>query len=373
MRIKLSYLVVLSCLILTSCWEKQNKGYAVADLDDIQIIYCTPSEFGKCLPLELANSEDGWKARYVGAPSKERLTLKPAYEVDKDGDSIVVLNEYLKDGTPNGKYILLNSPMYVNTYDGVKYISPQGKDTIEFFTTIIKEGMISVSNADAKEEIRQTMDFKGDDGYHGSTELRDLTLSHILHSNPEMLHQRVKAKDLNIHSSSDGKLRIYSFVGYTGGNGSGSSYDIGILQYDMGNGVIATLDYFTTLLYSELIEFGEANFPFCTINSLHTVNIGKNTYYLIEALFSDSHPMSLNDNDEYFKTDDTVLYAFSIQNGKLTPARILGNKWMIEVVGSQETKTLHYGYNDATKTVSVPIVEGKAHLFNGKYEQIQLQ
>ena len=369
---KLSYLAALFCLITTSCGEKISKEEVTPYLDDIRIIYCTPTEFGKCLPLELENTDEGWIARYVGAPSKERLTLDPVYEVDESGDSIVVLNEYLEDGNQNGKYILKDSPMYVNTYDGVLYISPQGKDTIEFLTTIIKEEM-AIPSADVKEEIRQTMELKSEDWIYGSTELRDLNMSYLLHSNPDVLHQPIKAKDLNIHNSSDGKLRIYSFVGYTGGNGAGSSFDIGILQYDMGNGEIATLDYFTALLYFELIDFGETNFPFCTINSLHTAHIGKSTYYLIEASFSDSQPMSLNGSDEYFKTDDTVLYAFAIKNGKLTPARILDNKWMIEVVGSQETKVLHFGYNDATKTVSVPIVEGEGHLFNGQYKQIKIQ
>ena len=376
MRIKLFLLAVFISLAMTSCRNEKavkESEVSISDLSDIQIIYCTPTEFGKCLPLELNNTEDGWLARYVGAPSKELLALKPINEVDKDGNSIVVLKEYLEDGSQNGKYILHESPMYVNTFDGVSYVSPQGKDTIDFLTIIIKEGFAYTSTPDVKEDIRKTMEFQSDEGIYGNTEIRDLNISYLLHSNPDVLHKSVKAKDLKVHNSSDGKLRIYSFVGYTGGNGAGSSYDIGILQYDMGNGEIATLDYFTALLYFELVDFGEANFPFCTINSIRTANIGKNTYYLIEALFNDACPMSLDNNGEYYKTDDTVLYAFTIRNGKLTPARIFGKDWLIEVVGSQKTKALHFGYDDATKIVSVPIVEGNAHLFNGKYKKIKLQ
>lgn len=377
MRIKLFLLVVFISQAMTSCRSgKSVKGSmeeATLDLSDIRIIYCTPTELGKCLPLELNNTEYGWQARYVGAPSKGLLTLKPNYEVDKDGNSNVVLREYLEDGSQNGKYILHRSSMYVDTFDGVSYVSPQGKDTIDFLTIIIKEEFAYTSTPDVKEDIRRIMEFQSDEGIYGNTEIRDLNISYLLHSNPEVLHKSVKAKDLKVHNSSDGKLRIYSFVGYTGGNGAGSSYDIGILQYDMGNGEIATLDYFTALLYFELVDFGETNFPFCTINSVRTANIGNNTYYLIEALFNDAQPMSLDDNGKYYKTDDTVLYAFTIRNGKLTPARIFGKDWLIEVVGSQETKALHYGYNDATKTVSVPVVEGDAHLFKGKYRQIIIQ
>ena len=372
MRIKIFWLAIFGCLAMTSC-RQVNPKESIPDMDDIRIIYCTPTEFGKCLPLELENTAAGWQARYVGAPTKGLLSLKPVYEVDEDGDSLFVLTEYLEDGSPNGKYILHNSPMYVNTFDGVSYISSQGKDTIDFYTTIIKDGTVFTSNSDVSEAIRKTMEYEGNDPIGCGSERRDLNMSYLIHSHPEVLHTSIKVEDLDIFTSSDSKLRIYTFVGYTGGNGVGSNYDVGILQYDMGNGEIATLDHFTTLLYAELVEFGEANFPYCTINNVRTANIGNDTYYLIEALFNDARPMSLDDNGEFYKTDDTVLYAFTIQKGKLAPAHILGKDWMIEVVGSQETQELHFGYDDSTKTLSTPVVEGDAHLFKGKYRHIQIQ
>lgn len=350
----------------------QEKREIFPDLDHIRIIYCTPTEFGKCLPLEIENTIDGWQARYIGTPSNGSLKIEPYYEINNEGDSIVVFREYLEDGRANGKYILHKSTWLVNGYDGVSYISSPKNDTIDFYTNIIEDGTIFTANPDAKEAIRKTMEYEGNDPIGCGSERRDLNMAYLIHSNPSIIHERIKVEDLLIHDSPDGKLRIYTFNGYTGGNGAGSNYDIGILQYETRNGEIAVLDYFTTLLYNSLTDFGEANFPYCTINSVQNVAIGGDNYYLIEALFNDSQPMSLNGSDEFFKTDDTVLFAFTIKNVKLTPARILEKDWKIEIIGSQETKELHFSYDKRTNMVRVPVVEGDGHLFNGKYRELKI-
>jgi hypothetical protein len=350
----------------------QEKREILPDLEHIRIIYCTPTEFGRCLPLEIENAIDGWQAHYIGTPSKGSLKIEPHYEFNNDGDSIVVFLEYLEDGKANGKYILHKSNWFVNGYDGVSYISSQRNDTIDFYTKIIEDGTVFTANPDAKEAIRKTMEYEGNDPIGCGSERRDLNMAYLIHSNPDLIHERIKVEDLLTHDSPDGKLRIYTFTGYTGGNGAGSNYDIGILQYKTGNGEIAVLDYFTTLLYNSLTDFGETNFPYCTINSVRNVAIGGNNYYLIEALFNDSQPMSLNESDEFLKTDDTVLFAFTIKDGKLTPAHILEKDWKIEIIGSQETKELHFGFDKATNMVRVPIVEGDGHLFNGKYRELKI-
>jgi len=369
MRIKTFFTLALLCMTITSCTDEE----VTPNLDYIHLIYCTPTEFGKCLPLEIENAVSGWHARYIGAPTKELLTLEPIYEVDEDGDTCVVFNEYLADGKLNGKYILHRSSMFVNEYDGVSYVNSSGKDTTDFYTNIIKEGTVFTANPNVSEAIRKTMEYEGNDPPGCGTERRDLNMSYLIHSNPGTLHMPIKVEDLYIHDSPDGKLRLYAFIGYTGGNGVGSNYDIGILQYETGNGDVGVLDDFTVLLYNSLVDFGEANFPYCEIQSIRNSKFNGKIYYLIEASFSDARPMMLEGSDEYVKSDDTVLYAFTINKGKLIPAPIFGNKWLIEVVGSQETTELHYGYNDATKTVSVPIVEGEGHIFKGKYRQIKIQ
>lgn len=369
MKTKQLFMIALLSAIFVSC-KQENR---IPDIDYIRIIYCTPTELGKCLPLEIDNSIEGWKARYIGAPSKGFLTLEPRYEVNNAGDSIIVFQEYIDDGKPNGKYILHRSSMYVDEYDEVSYINSSGKDTTDFYTNIIQDGTVFTFNSDIKESIRKTMEYEGNDPVGCGTMRRDLNMSYLIHSNPEALHKSFKVEGLEIKDSPDGKLRIYTFDGYTGGNGVGSSYDVGILQYEAGNGEVAVLDDFTTLLYTSLVDFAGANFAYCTINSIRTTKIGKKSYYLIEALFNDARPRSLDGSNEFLKEFDTVLYAFTIQKGKLTPARIFDNEWKIEVIGSQETPELHYGYDDVTKTVSVPIVEGIAHLFKGKHKKITLQ
>ena len=369
MKIKTLYYIALLSVILISCKREDR----IPDMDYIRIIYCTPKELGKCLPLELENSVEGWNARYIGAPTKKALTLEPCYEVNNAGDSIIVFQEYINESKPNGKYILHKSQHFANEFNGVSYISPDGKDTVDFYTNIIADGTVFTANPDVKESFRKTMEYEGNDPIGHGSERRDLNMVYLIHSHPEVLHKPIKVEDLAIHDSPDGKLRIYTFTGYTGGNGAGSNYDVGILQYETDNGEIATLDYFTTLLYTSLTDFGETNFPYCTINGIRNVVLGNKTYYLIEALFIDSQPMPLNGSDEYVKTDDTVLFAFTIKNGKLTPANILDKDWKIEIVGSQRTVELRYDYDDAKKTVSVPIIEGDGHLFNGKYKQITIQ
>ncbi len=369
MKIKTLYYIALLSTILVSCKQEDR----IPDIDYIRIIYCTPKDFGKCLPLELENSIEGWNARYIGAPNKGSLILEPCYEVNNAGDSIIVFQEYIDENKPNGKYILHKSQHFANEFDGVSYVSPDGKDTIDFYTNIISDGTVFTANPDVKESFRKTMEYEGNDPIGHGSERRDLNIVYLIHSYPEALHEPINVEDLLIHDSPDGKLRIYTFAGHTGGNGAGSSYDIGILQYETARGETVALDFFTTLLYTSLTDFGETNFPYCTINSVQNAVLGNNTYYLIEALFTDSRPMPLNGSEEYAKTDDTVLFAFTIKNGKLTPAHILDKDWKIEVIGSQITGELHFDYDDAMKTASVPVVEGNGHLFNGKYRKIKIQ
>ena len=370
MRTKTFFTTAFLFMIMTSCTQEK----AISELDQIKIIYCTPSEFGKCLPLEIRNTGSGWQAHYVGSPSNESLILKPVYEVNEDGDSIVVMNEYLAGDKQNGKYILHRSSFFSNEYDGVSYINPSGKDTTYFYTNIIKNAVLFTDTNNVAKAILKTMeyDYGGDTIWCGS-ERRDLNMSYIIHSYPETLQMPIEVENLNTYDSPNGKLRIYTFIGHTGGNGLGSSYDIGILQYETGEGENAVLDFFTNLLYFSLEEFEEANFPFCTIRDVHNVNIGEGTYYLIEALFSDARPVPLNDSDDYFKANDTVLFAFTIKNGKLIPAYILEKEWKVEIAGTNKNPELHFDYDDTTKTVKVPVVEGEAHLFKGEYRQIVLQ
>ena len=78
--------MALLSAVLVSCKQEDK----IPDLDYIRTIYCTPKEFGKCLPLEMNNSNEGWKAQYIGAPTKGLLALEPCYEVNNTGDSIIV-------------------------------------------------------------------------------------------------------------------------------------------------------------------------------------------------------------------------------------------------------------------------------------------
>ncbi len=369
MRTKILLSLLFLCMSITSC----KKEEVIPNLDDIRIIYCTPSELGNGLPLEIENTESGWQVRHVGASSKEPLALEPVYEINEDGDSIVVLHEHLSNGKLNGKYILHRSSMFENEYDGVSYIHFSDKDTTDYYSIIIEESTALRDNSDMKETIRKMMEFEGNESIGDNTKQRDMNLVYFIHSNPEVMHEPLKNEDLSIHDSSDGKLRIYSFTCYTGGNGVGSSFDNGIIQYETGNGEIAVLDYLPTLLFSSLTDFGESNFVSCTINNLKSVVTRGNTYYLLEALFSDSRPMSLNGSEDYSKTHDTVLFAFTIKDNKLTPAHILGQEWKIEIVGSQDTGELHFGFDEVTNIVSVPIVEGEGHLFNGEYRKITIR
>ena len=80
----------LSCLALLSCVEERKP-----DLSFVDVIYCTPDNPAKCLPLEITNTSEGLRARYIGASSDQELTLRPRYEVDEAGDSTIVLDEYL--------------------------------------------------------------------------------------------------------------------------------------------------------------------------------------------------------------------------------------------------------------------------------------
>lgn len=67
-----------------------------------------------------------------------------------------------------------------------------------------------------------------------------------------------------------------------------------------------------------------------------------------------------------------ALFAFAIQNGKLTPADILNGESMINVFSSDNEQDLHFKYDDKTKRLSVPKVDETDYEFKGDYTIIQL-
>lgn len=360
----------LSCLALLSCVEERKP-----DLSFVDVIYCTPDNPAKCLPLEITNTSEGLRARYIGASSDQELTLRPRYEVDEAGDSTIVLDEYL-DGKSNGKYIFVEDPtdIYYRVYQDVQYVSADTKDTITFGANIIGKEDIFIEYRDFPRSVRKIQEHGINDPVGCGSARRDLNILLLLHSNPLSFTESYEGiEDMSAFMSEDGIFRVYFVDCYSGGNGMSASYRMIPAQYKIDSGII-TLSDISGLLYNRLVEFHGANFPKeSDINVIQATLNGK-AYYMIEVAYFDPQPAPfIYGNEDYYKTNALVLFAFSIENKKLTPAKILGGKSIIELVNMDGDENIHFKFDDKTKELQVPIVNPKDHTFTGKYNTIKLK
>ena len=371
MRPKIIFFMAMLCAVTTSCKQQAVKE---PDLSNIEAIYCMPTDPGKCLPLEIVRTADGWQARYSGAPSNQTLQLKPRYEVDEYEDSTIVLDEYLQD-KPNGKYVFEKyAGEVLYTYQRVSYISGSGKDTIDFMGTIVWKDFIFIDQRNFKESVKKIASHPDGGAGYGSDE-RDVNLTHLLHSNPESFTGSYKGiEDIDYKGSSDRQLRLYRLYSRSGGNGLGAIFNNMPLQYKTDYGIV-TLNDISSYLYSRLEVFSDANFPFEDGYNVLQATLSGKTYYLIEVDYTDLQPVPhIRGDKELWLNDAIVLFAFHIDNNRLKPAKILEGKSCIEIVNyrTPDKKEVHFRYDDKTKELQVPIVRNMTQGFTGQYWKIRL-
>lgn len=367
MNIKLLFFLVFFGVIFESCKDEKTP-----DLNYIKVIYCTPSNLADCLPLEIHNSPKGWEAKYVGTKSKKKIQLKPRFSLNEENDSIVTFDEYI-GGKLNGSYYMSRGTELFPQFREIFYINMQNNDTISFNACIIGEDDLFIENKDISSAFSSIKDYKDDDPLGSGSERRDLNITYLLHSNPNTYNYEFQSDDeFEIVTSSDGKIRLYKYSSWTGGNGMGSSFTNLTAQYKTKDRIV-TLDEFSSILLRRMKDFDGANFPNCVrVKIIQTTLNGKN-HYLIETVFSDPIPMPFDEGEsESEKTDDLVLFAFKIENGKLLPSNILDGKSMIELVNSGCGETDGFRYNDRTRTLSIPVLDQRGHGFTGYYHNISL-
>lgn len=371
MRIKQLFILVPLCTILFSCQQKKE-----LDLGPIEIIYCSPSDPAKCLPLEIKHSADGWQAKYVGSKSKEAISLKPRFSQGEFDDSIIVFDEYL-NGMINGSYAFENNSPAVNYTDPfhhVVYKSASGGKSFSFFSITIYKDDIFIDNRDIKDSFSKIMNYDEDDPPGRGSERRDVNIAYLLHSNPQTFTYPFKNidEDFEVITSKDKQLRIYKYYCWDGGNGMSASYNNAMAQYMTQKGII-TLDDFEHSIYKRLKDFDGANFPKCTRFRIIQATLKEKTHYLIETAYFDPQPMPfVEGSDDFYKTDDLALFAYHIEKGKFIPSKILGGKSMIELVNTGCDDNDHFKYNDTTKELSIPIVNTKTHALTKKYRTIKI-
>ena len=367
MRINLLFILAFFTTVISSCKHEQ-----VPDLSFVEVIYCTPDNPANCLPLEITNTSEGLRAKYIGASSDQVLTLKPHYEVDKTGDSTIVLDEYL-DGENNDKYIFKDNQtdIYDKVYRAIKYIN--GKDTISFCGSMISKGDVFIDIRDFSGSINKIINHDDNDPDGHGSERRDLNLLHLLHSNPMTFTESFEGiEDISAITSKDGMFRAYFVNCWSGGNGASASYRMIPIQYKTDYGIL-TLNDISRMLYNQLKEFNGANFPIETSLDILQATLKGKTYYMIEVAYYDPQPAPfVYGRDDYYKTNALTLFAYSIENKKLTPAKIFGGKSMIELVNMDGDENIHFKYDDKTKELQVPIVNPKNHAFTGKHKIMKI-
>ena len=375
MHTKQFFLITLLCIIFTSC--KQNEQKIKIDLGDIRIIYCTPTDPAKCMPLEITQDIHGWEARYIGVSSNDTLRLEPSFSIDEDGDTLVTFREFLNDKL-NGSYSFgyLSQHCYSNPYYEVTYSNAQGEKIVDFHACVIWYGDIFIDEKRTAYDFISMMHHYGNDPLGCGSLRRDQNLTYFFHTNPQTLTYSFNIDDDNTHfeviTSEDGQLRLFNYESYTGGNGMGAGYNTHTLQYKV-NGKVVTLDQFHLILFNRLKDFQDSNFPNCHRLQLYQATLNEEKHYLIEATYFDPAPMPYEDgNGEIRKSSDLVLFAYTIKNGRLTPSPILDGQSMIELVNDDNCDNVHFRYDDTTKMLSIPQLDSKTHTFTGKYKTIRL-
>lgn len=375
MRIKEITFLALCCVIASSCSNRQEPE---PRLGDILQIYCSPIEFGASIPLAIYDNS-GWEAVYGRPFEKEGIPLKPRCDIDEEGDSIIVFDEYINDKVA-GAYQFKRNELESRNHDFVscQYIKG-GEKVINYFATVVRESdlMIRPHNPDMKAALGLIENYQKD--YNFDNPGRGvLNLSYLLHNQPEeTLKYDMPSKEdgpIYVTTSQDGRLRAY-LTYYLIGNGHGAMRYFTALQYK-GNKEVMVLDNFDVMYYDKMKEFEGANFPICR----HTIPIfqaklGGQTYYMVELSFDDEMPDSFNESihNNSMKAEACTIMAFCIKNGKLIPANIIDGKSMIELVANDTSEPLHFKYDDTTKELSIPVIEKNTHNFNGEIRKIKLK
>lgn len=370
MRIKLLYIIGFLSIVATSCDSDKDPN-----LDFVQTIFCTPTDPAKCLPLEITNTTDGWEARYIGSNSKDKILLRPRYFINEFGDSTVTFDEYI-EGTYKGSYSFgpISQGELSNPYHEVIYNNAKGKETASFFASVICNGDIFINNKDVEKSFVELKKHDDNDPVGCGSQRRDLNFSYLLHTNPNTLSYRFNNdNEFETITSSDGMFRIYKYYCWTGGNGFGSSSDELIAQYNTKKGIV-TLDDFSSILYLRMKDFKGANFPNCNRLAITQATLNGKTHYLIEAVYTDPCPMPfVEGNDDYFKTDNLVLFSYTLEKGKLVSSNILDGSSMIELVNMGCDERNRFFYDDKTKVLKIPLMDSRNHTFTGKYREIKVK
>lgn len=371
MNKRLLFPIAMLCVLVASC---NRQGEQKPDLDNISIIYCTPTDLTQSLPLEIDNTADGWQAKYKGAPSKEIIRLSPRYSVNEDGDSIIVFDEMIGDKL-NGRYFFghITNNKYDEPHQYITYKNVKGEPMAEFYATIIKHGDIFVHHDDVAKDFKLLMLYDASDPVGCGSQRRDLNFTYLFHENPKTFTYQFKIEDeFKMVASDDGMLRIYDYYSWTGGNGFSADYYTLTAQYKTKSGVI-TLDGFEDILLSRMVDFKGGGFPKCGRLNVYQATLNGKKHYLVETVFYDPMPSSFDEKEpDILKSDDLALFAFTIENGKLMPSNILNGKSMIELVSVDCNDHIRFKYDDKTKTLQVPQLNANTHEFTGKYKEIKI-
>ena len=362
---RLLFPLILLCTIISSCQQEKEER----DLGFVQVIYCSPTNPTKCLPLEITQVDDGWEAKYIGAPTGGSIKIQPRLSINESGDTIWAFDEY-HNGKVQGYYSFGGIKRQDNDiFKKMTYYNSRGEEKMTFHTCIVCKDDIFIEEENIPAAINSIGHHETIFDFRYSTDQRDINTTYLLHSNPNTISYQFKKDDiLDTSTSQDQKLRTYRYIS-GGGMHPTSNYDISFLQYKAGN-IVMTYDHFSSYLFSRLRKSSRKDvWPIC--DSLHVEQVPNQSdnFYLIEAIYSVYH-----DNGSYPIMDlneSVALFAFRVNKGKLTPVNILEGKSFIEFDDLSIFDHVHFEYNDKTKELKIPILDRNKR-FTDMYRTIKV-
>lgn len=367
--------LAIAVVFLSSCGQGKSDRNVIVNscgislLDEKYAFFCTPTNPHLCKPLVIINTSNGWVARYGADTSTDSLLLQPVRGLDDDGDSMFYLAEYY-EGRLNGTYRFDKDYWDMDGICNRMYYTPEGSDkSVEFMTYSVSTYVVRNNPfllGDSAFEVQ---------GYelyceHAGDKARRL-LYEIYIDSRNTLRKGLNYDDVYTSMSSDGKMRYYNLYYQLCGNGHGNLIDFSAMQYS-DKGSVYYISNFNNVLFDMLEEEGSftPNFAHGDTSAIYVANINGKTYYLVETRWWDEMPMPIE--GEFMQNEVVSLTAFRISGGKMEPVNLFNGAPIMVRVADKVTRGMHFRYDDATKTLSIPLINPDDYSFRGEYETLRL-
>ncbi|MDR1459075.1 MAG: hypothetical protein LBI60_02550 [Bacteroidales bacterium] len=351
-KVTICSLVTFVFIGLVACVSRTTKQPKL--INSLYLLYATPEEDGY-LPLKIFVENDSLFVQYIknGKPLGKIGLTYSRLEKGGYGDTIYCFDEII-NGKKTGNYQIPNEVFDTKNHYGYPIIpiTYKNNENNSLNVFLVKWSFSKIQNNSAVKDDTEN------DIFGGNEELF-LRSIYSIYFNPENISSSNDISD-EIWASKDGKLKIYSILYDTGGNGYGHCWQEEIVQFrDRNNvSVLGEIDWCETNI---------DNFPFTNDIKIYDITLNNKVFYLIDRAIVD---ISLR--DKMHVCNGNFLQLYSIENGELIKNKLFntGKKIVSDIVvefdgsefynehGESDKEWNLSRYDENKKIIYIPLVEG---------------